>query len=173
MAKADGKEAGLVLDRFAEVMFKLMMDHHQRQVVELDLTMPQAQALKLLRRGPLCTGNLAAELGISAPAVTQLTDRLSRKQLIERRAARGDRRTVLVALTDRGRRAVDRFRERRSNIFYCALGTLSEEDQSHIVLALGKVVAALENYEVETALASRKASNRVSRMRRQPGITGQ
>jgi DNA-binding MarR family transcriptional regulator len=59
MANQRGAEAEAILDRFVETMFRLMMDHHQKHVVELDLTMPQAQALRMLRRGPLCTGELA------------------------------------------------------------------------------------------------------------------
>ena len=58
MVKASGVEAEEVFDRFMEIMFKLMLDHHQKQVDELDLTMPQAHAIKILRLGPLCTGEL-------------------------------------------------------------------------------------------------------------------
>ena len=166
MVKAAGAEAEAVFDRFMEIMFKLMLDHHRKQVDELDLTMPQAQALKLLRTGPLCTGDLAVRLRISAPAVTQLTDRLTRKQLIERRAVDGDRRSVLVALTSRGRRAVDRFRERRNTIFGGAMAELDNEDRTSVALALSKVVAALEKLDSETALEARGASNSNIRTRK-------
>jgi DNA-binding MarR family transcriptional regulator len=166
MAKTGGPDAIVVLDRFMETMFKLMMDHHQKQVMELELTMPQAQVLRLLRRGPLCTGELAAELRISAPAVTQLTDRLTRKQLIERRASQGDRRSVMVALTDRGRRAVDRFRQRRADVFCGALARLGEQDQADIAAALSKVIAALEASEGGPSIEPRKASNKISRASR-------
>ncbi|HEX5736086.1 MAG TPA: MarR family transcriptional regulator [Blastocatellia bacterium] len=166
MVKASGAEAEAVFDRFMEIMFKLMLDHHRRQADELDLTMPQAQALKILRLGPLCTGDLAVRLRISAPAVTQLTDRLTRKQLIERRAVDGDRRSVLVALTGRGRRAVDRFRERRNTIFGGAMAELDNEDQTSVTLALSKMVAALEKLDSETALEPRRASNSNSRIRK-------
>lgn len=159
MTKADGEQAGLVLDRFVETMFRLMLDHHQRHVTELDLTLPQVQVLKLLRQKPLCTGEIAAELAISAPAATQLADRLVRKQLIERRPVRGDRRSVQVALTSKGRRAVDRFRERRRSIFCGALETLSSRDHAEVVLALGKVIAALEDYEARAASVRSGASN--------------
>lgn len=151
MANQRGAEAEAILDRFIETMFRLMIDHHQKQVVELDLTMPQAQALGVLRRGPLCTGELAAVLQISAPAVTQLTNRLTRKQLIERRMADGDRRSVIVMLTDRGRRAVDTFRERRNTIFGGALSHLGDEDREQVVSALAKMVKALEEYGAEKA----------------------
>ena len=72
---------------------------------------------------------------ISAPAVTQLTDRMVRKQLIERRQMDGDRRSVQVVLTNRGRRVVDRFRDRRNEIFCDALDRLSAKP-SPVVVAL-------------------------------------
>lgn len=156
MANQRSTEAEAVLDRFVEMMFKLMIDHHQKHVLELDLTMPQAQALGVLRRGPLCTGELASVLRISAPAVTQLTNRLTRKQLIERRMADGDRRSVIVTLTDRGRRAVDMFRERRNTIFSGALSHLDGEDRQQVVLALGKMIKALEEYRAEKAMAAQQ-----------------
>jgi DNA-binding MarR family transcriptional regulator len=79
--------------------------------------------------------------------------------LIERRSVDGDRRSVQVALTDRGRRAVDRFRERRRSVFNSALESLSSEDHEYVVFALGKVIVALEGYESGAASFRQKASN--------------
>jgi MarR family transcriptional regulator, organic hydroperoxide resistance regulator len=163
MANLRSREAEAILDRFVETMFRLMVDHHQKHVVELDLTMPQAQALRVLRRGPICTGELAALLHISAPAVTQLTNRLNRKQLIERRMADGDRRSVMVALTDRGRRAVDTFRERRNTIFGGALAHLDDQDRPQIVSALAKMVEALEEYGAEREMQEREVQETIAR----------
>src|ERR1044071_2898494 len=87
MTSKPDPEVEKVLDRFAETMFRLMLDHHQRQAVEMAMTLPQAQALRLLMGGARSTGDLATTLHIPARAVTQLTDRLIRKQLIERQAA--------------------------------------------------------------------------------------
>jgi DNA-binding MarR family transcriptional regulator len=164
MANQRGEGAEAILDGFIETVFRLMMDHHQKQVVELDLTMPQAQALRVLRRGPLCTGELAEVLRISAPAVTQLTNRLTRKELIERRAADGDRRSVIVSLTDRGRRAVDMFRERRNTIFDGALSCLDADDRQFIVLALAKMAKALEEYGAEKTV-QKSAGKQVDKSR--------
>lgn len=146
MARAGFKEAEVILDRFVETMFKLMMEHHQKHVMELELTVPQAQALRVLRRGSLCTRELAAALEISAPAVTQLTDRMVRKDLLERRPVDGDRRSVLIALSEKGHQVIDRFRERRNNVFSGALSEIDEQDRAEIVSALEKVVTALEKY---------------------------
>lgn len=142
-----------ILSSFAEVMSRLLLDVHQQHLAELDLTLPQAQVLRVLRRsGTVPTGRLAAELRISAPAITQLTDRLIRKGLIERRTATGDRRSVLVALSSKGKRLVDLFRKRRCEIFSAALAELDEIERAEVVASLEKVIAALERYESGLAI---------------------
>jgi DNA-binding MarR family transcriptional regulator len=133
-----------LLNDFAEKMTGLMLDQYQQQIAELDLTIPQAQALRILRRGALTPGHLAEELGMSAPALTQLTDRLDRKGLIERKPAEGDRRCVIVALTARGKRLIDEFRARREKVFSGALAHLSEPEQEQIYKAMSVVTEALE-----------------------------
>lgn len=147
MAGSAPAEVEEVLNNFAEVMSRLMIDQYQKQITELELTLPQAQVLRVLRRGALTTGQLAAELRISAPAITQLTDRLIRKDLIERSATADDRRCVIVALSDKGTRLIDEFRKRRGDIFNWALADLSEIEQKQVMEVLGKVVKALESYE--------------------------
>ena len=141
-----------VLSSFTEMMSGLMIDQYQKQLTELELTLPQAQVLRVLRRGPLQTGQLAGEMRSSAPAVTQLTDRLIRKGLIERHAAADDRRCVIVALSEDGRRLVDRFRERRRDIFDEALAELTETERRQAFEVLEKVVKALENYDSGASL---------------------
>jgi DNA-binding MarR family transcriptional regulator len=146
--EATGMEAvEVVLDEFIEGLFRLMLDHHQTQVTERDLTLVQAQALKLLRAAPLPTSKLAAALGISAPAVTQLTDRLGRKQLIERQTVKTDRRAVIVAVTEKGGQVIDGFRKRRNEIFADTLSRLSDEDRTEVIGALSKVAAVLQGNE--------------------------
>jgi MarR family transcriptional regulator, organic hydroperoxide resistance regulator len=144
---APAVEVEEVLNSFAEVMSRLMIDHYQKQISELDLTLPQAQVLRALRRSHMPTGQLASELRISAPAITQLTDRLIRKGLIERRARAEDRRCVIVALSDKGANLVDQFRRSRRDIFSRAIEDLSESDRKLVIEVLGRVVKALESYE--------------------------
>ena len=136
-------DAGLALDGFVEAVFKLIIDHHHRRVSELDLTLSQAQALRVLRREALSTSKLAAELRISAPAVTQLTDRLTRKALIDRKPVEGDRRMVLISLTVRGEGLVDGFRRNRNEVFARALSHLDRRDQAGVIDAVKKISWAL------------------------------
>jgi len=137
----------VVLDDFIEGLFRLMLSHHQAQVVEMDLTLVQAQALRLLRDAPLSTGGLATALGISAPAVTQMTDRLGRKNLIQRRNVNTDRRAVIVTLTESRGRVVDGLRKRRNEVFAGTVSQLSDEDRMEVVGALRKIVVVLRGGE--------------------------
>ena len=136
-----------VLDRFVEGFFRMMLDHHQKQVVGMDLTLTQAQALRLLRSAGLPTSGLASALGISAPAVTQLTNRLIRKQLIERRSTEGDRRWVHIELSEKGRLVIDGFRHRRNEVFGEAISRLDENDRTLVVEVLSKLTAVIEGTE--------------------------
>ena len=54
-------QAEEVLNSFAEVMSRLLIERYQRHLAELDLTLLQAQVLRALRRGSLLTGQLASE----------------------------------------------------------------------------------------------------------------
>jgi|SRR5215510_1014007 len=132
-----------ILGGFVEGLFRLMEDHRRLQAVQ-DLTPVQAQALHLLRRESLPTSRLAVALGITAPAVTQLTDRLGRKKLIERQSIASDRRSVLVAITEQGVRVVDAVQRQRREVFRDVLLRLSEGDRAEVIAALGKVTAVFE-----------------------------
>ncbi|MEM1030083.1 MAG: MarR family transcriptional regulator [Myxococcota bacterium] len=59
------------------------------------------RALNALERGPLRAGDLAHALELTTGSVSTLIDRLEHRGLVERRREAGDRRVVLVALTDR------------------------------------------------------------------------
>jgi DNA-binding MarR family transcriptional regulator len=141
------KDEGLILEWFVEGLFRMMLDHHRTHVHEMELTVAQVQALTQLRVEAASTAGLAASLNISAPAVTQLTDRLVRKRLIERRSVEADRRSVAVALTLEGRRVVDTFRRRRSEVIAQALDRLGGDDRSEVIKALEKIAAVLDPRE--------------------------
>jgi DNA-binding MarR family transcriptional regulator len=145
--KQQDSELEEVLNGFAEVMSKLLMDQQQEQIAALDLTLLQGQVLRVLRRGAVPTGKLASELQISASAVTQLTDRLIRKELLERQSATGDRRCVVVGLSAKGKRLIDDFRKRRTASFSEVLSQLGEPEQAQVVQAMKLVLISLENSE--------------------------
>jgi len=147
MGYADHKAGEAVLTQFVELMARLVLDDFQQQLAGRDLTLIQAQVLRALRAEPLAAGQLAARFGIRPSAVTQMTDRLLRKGLIERRALPEDRRAVVIALTTDGERLIDELGARRSQLLVTALADLKGETWAQVVAAFEQVITALEKFE--------------------------
>ena len=76
------------------------------------LTQTEAGMLRNLEQGPLRITALADAGGLAQPTTTLLVKRLEDQGLVARERHRGDRRVVLVTLTERGAAAVADFRAR-------------------------------------------------------------
>jgi DNA-binding MarR family transcriptional regulator len=74
------------------------------------ITLAQLAALRLLRGGPVSTGQLGRLIGLSPASTTHLVDRLEARGLAGRSRRQDDRRAVDVHLTDAGRRVLDESR---------------------------------------------------------------
>lgn len=161
-----------VLDDFVEGLFRLLPEGQRGQVGEADLTPVQARALTLLRTAPQPASRLAAALGISAPALTQLTDRLGRKNLIERRNVKSDRRAVMIALTEKGGHLIDGVRRRRNEVVADTLSLLGEDERMEVIAALSKIAAVLPGSDRPLTLdsAPRKAAGPRHRAEKQTAI---
>ncbi|MFC5181236.1 MarR family winged helix-turn-helix transcriptional regulator [Actinomadura harenae] len=87
------------------------IDSHVRQrVVGLDLTGPQAVALRELT-GPMTMRELALRMGCEQSNVTYIADRLEKQGVIERRPHPHDRRAKRLALTEQGTALRERLME--------------------------------------------------------------
>jgi DNA-binding MarR family transcriptional regulator len=87
----------------------------RKETEQLGITARQATLLWLVKRSPgLSLAELAAEEGISPPALSGHVDRLERAGLIERVRSSGDRRRVGLRLTDDGSRLLRSVRARRT-----------------------------------------------------------
>jgi DNA-binding MarR family transcriptional regulator len=87
----------------------------RKETEQLGVTTSQATLLWLVKRSPgLSLAELAAEEGISPPALSGHIDRLERAELIERVRSSEDRRRVGLRLTNEGERLLRRVRARRT-----------------------------------------------------------
>ena len=79
------------------------------QLAPLGLTYAQARVLRLVAAEgrPLRMADLAAQLDVVPRSVTTMVDALEEAGFVARHADPGDRRSVLVALSDEGRRLLD------------------------------------------------------------------
>jgi DNA-binding MarR family transcriptional regulator len=104
----------LVADDLRPVLLRLAREL-RKETEQLGVTARQATLLWLVKRSPgLSLAELAAEEGISPPALSGHVDRLERAGLLERVRSTEDRRRVGLRLTDDGVKLMRRIRARRT-----------------------------------------------------------
>ena len=97
----------------------------RKETEQLGVTARQATLLWLVKRSPgLSLAELAAEEGISPPALSGHVDRLENAGLLERVRSTEDRRRVGLRLTEEGSRLMRRIRARRTTWLAGRLGAL-------------------------------------------------
>jgi len=103
-----------VADELRPVLLRLAREL-RNETEQLGVTARQATLLWLVKRSPgLSLAELAAEEGISAPALSGHVDRLERAGLLERIRSTEDRRRVGLRLTEEGASVLRRIRARRT-----------------------------------------------------------
>jgi DNA-binding MarR family transcriptional regulator len=91
----------------ADLLFRELLSSVPRELLSLDITMPQLKILLILHvHGPRRMSDLAAELDVTLPTATSLVDRLVEKRYVAREAHPDDRRVVLCHLSEEGQQAI-------------------------------------------------------------------
>jgi DNA-binding MarR family transcriptional regulator len=108
------------------------------------LTVPQYHVLEPLLDGPAKAGAIAAKASIAAPTATRMLDLLAKQGLVERHASEEDRRCVLVALTEDGRRSVTEKRQEVQAMRRKLAGLLDETERAQATRLLLRLADALE-----------------------------
>jgi len=104
----------LVADELRPVLLRLAREL-RKETEQLGVTARQSTLLWLVKRSPgLSLAELAAEEGISPPAVSGNVDRLEAAGFIERVRSTEDRRRVGLRLTEDGTKLLRRVRARRT-----------------------------------------------------------
>ncbi len=120
----------------------------RKETEQLGVTARQATLLWLVKRSPgLSLAELAAEEGISPPALSGHVDRLEIAGLLERVRSTDDRRRVGLRLTDEGTRLMRRIRARRTTWLADRLRTLQPAE----LKAVESAIPALQHLLRESA----------------------
>ena len=94
-----------------------------------DLTYEQLNVLKLIRtHGAHTLKMLAGFLAVTPPAASVMVDKLVNLGFVARTGNPEDRREILISITARGRRIVERFQELSEKRFSEFLSDLSDEE---------------------------------------------
>jgi DNA-binding MarR family transcriptional regulator len=135
----------LVADELRPVLLRLAREL-RKETEQLGITARQATLLWLVKRSPgLSLAELAAEEGISPPALSGHVDRLERAGLIERVRSSQDRRRVGLALTEDGVKLLRRIRARRTTWLAERLKALDQAEIDALATALPALRRLLED----------------------------
>lgn len=114
-----------------------------------ELTMAQVRVLFRLRNnGPMTSGGLASQLGVTLPTVTSVVDRLVGHGLVERRDDPDDRRRVIVALSPAGSALAERIQQGRRARLAAAVDALEPAQRQCLVEGLSFLVAAIDGVDL-------------------------
>jgi DNA-binding MarR family transcriptional regulator len=128
--------AELVADDLRPVLFRLAREL-RKETEPLGVTGRQVTLLWLVKRSPgLSLAELAAEEGISPPALSGHVDRLERAGLLERVRETEDRRRVGLRLTEEGAKLLRRVRARRTTWLAARLHGLDDPELQAIARAI-------------------------------------
>ena len=109
----------------------------RKETEQLGVTSRQGTLLWLIRGNPgMSLRELAAEEGISSPALSGHIDRLEKARLIERVRDEDDRRRVGLTLTDEGVRLLKRVRARRTTWLADRLRGLDDDELAAVEAAI-------------------------------------
>lgn len=112
------------------------------KIREIGLSEPQFNVLRILRGAdaPLPTSEVGRRMITRVPDITRLVDRLERMGLVCRhRAPEGDRRQVLVELTDAGRERIAPLDAQLAGSIRAMFQNLSAAERAQLVDLLDRV----------------------------------
>jgi DNA-binding MarR family transcriptional regulator len=127
-------------DRLRLVITRLQ--RRMRMQANAGITPSQLAVLGTLNRlGPLTLGELADAESVAPPSMTRTAAALEEKELVERTAVSGDRRSARLRLTPRARRLMQSIRAQRTAWIAERVAELGAGD----IRALERGIAALEH----------------------------
>ena len=135
-----------LVDLCQQVM-RSLKEFRWRELLPLRLTMPQVKVLHVLsRRGRVSAGELADMLGVSAPTVTDLVERMVAAGLVHKERSRTDRRVVHVSMTPAGEETLRQVRQEHWSLVRDLFGEMTAGDRAALGRGLEALREAVECY---------------------------
>jgi DNA-binding MarR family transcriptional regulator len=101
------------------------------------ITSIHGEIIRLLEEdGPLSIGEIGDRLMIAKAQMTQLIDKLVEPNFVERRAVKGDRRKIEIALTDNGKEFSAEHKKRIDKRIMDSMSRLDDKDLASLSEAL-------------------------------------
>lgn len=129
------------------------IDMNSKQLVKrVGLTGPQLVILHEIEScAEMTAGEIARAVSLSQSTVTGILDRLEKRQLISRRRSDGDKRRIMVSITDNGTRILEEAPPLMQETFVERFSSLQEWEQSMILSSIQRLVSLMDAKSIEAA----------------------
>jgi DNA-binding MarR family transcriptional regulator len=134
----DARLAGMLLSLLPRIGKIAGQVAHERGA----MTLERARILWQLVDSPRRSGEIAQRCGLAPASVSELVDSLERDGFVRRSEDRNDRRVVVVEITARGRREIERVGELMTAPVAKIIAGLSAEKRSRLAAALADLQEA-------------------------------
>jgi DNA-binding MarR family transcriptional regulator len=137
------------LDRIAEALPQRATTISRLLIARTSLPVSRTEAgvMRALSTQPRRITDLAAQEGISQPGITLLVNRLQERGWVTREPDPGDRRVVLVRLTELGDEVFGALRAEYRALFHEQMGTLSDDEVQTLARAIEILDGMIERLE--------------------------
>lgn len=129
------------------------VDLQSRQLVRSHgLTGPQTVILKtIMRSGVVTVGQLADQVNLSKPTVTDILNRLEKHRLVKRVRAGSDKRCVQVTVTEAARRKLASSPPLLQEAFARQFNALEKWEQFQLLSSLDKIAAMMDAKKLDAS----------------------
>lgn len=136
LESGDMSEVFQLIDKIAKNFDKM----HRRSIQKVNLTSPQYFILRTLKdTNGVPFKDLASACCCSRPTITGIVDSLEKKGLVTREGNPGDRRSILVKLTDTGATIETEMPSLQSIVENCCPG-ITQDDLAQLKILLRKLL---------------------------------
>lgn len=115
----------------------------EKNLASIDLTLAEVRIMKILReKGSTPMNYFSQETMLSQPSITGIVDKLEDRGLVERVRSREDRREVLIAITHKGDRVLQKGMDLHKQFVERTISTLTPYEVAHLVGLFKKLADA-------------------------------
>jgi DNA-binding MarR family transcriptional regulator len=146
MSKPSKSELVESILRLADRLFRRLLPTVPKELIEIDVTMPQLKILFILFiNGAARMSALAQDLGVTMATASGLVDRLVERDMVARESDSADRRVVLCRLSEEGHKVVSRIWESARNNTRKLLTALEIRELQKLTSVLETMLDAAEH----------------------------
>ncbi len=138
------------LDSLLPVLVKHFQIPDLHKLLGIKITFQQYLALNILiKKGRCMVSDLSKNLGVALSTMTELVDRLAKKQFVKKIKDLRDRRIVWINLTEKGARIIQEINKKKQRYILNILEKLTERERRLLIDILERISQVAKRIEVE------------------------